>query len=49
MVEGDRAEPTSQHDPAKDGVVPVQGAAVPAVVPELVLALPDPLLGSLPD
>jgi len=30
-------------------VVPVQGAAVPAVVPELVLALPDPLLGSLPD
>lgn len=30
-------------------MVPVQGAAVPAVVPELVLALPDPLLGSLPD
>lgn len=30
-------------------MVPVQGAAVPAVVAELVLALPDPLLGSLPD
>lgn len=30
-------------------MVPVQGAAVPAVVTELVLALTDPLLGSLPD
>lgn len=28
-------------------MVPVQGAAVPAVVLELVLALPDPLLGPL--
>lgn len=30
-------------------MVPVQRAAVPAVVSELVLALSDPLLGSLPD
>lgn len=28
-------------------MVPVQRAAVPAVILELVLALPDPLLGSL--
>lgn len=38
---------TSQHHPAKHRVVPVQGAAVPAVMSELVLALPDPLFGSL--
>lgn len=46
---GHTAAPTSQHHPPEDGVVPVQGAAVPAVVTELILALTDPLLGSLPD
>lgn len=40
---------TSQHHPTKDRVVPVQRAAVPAVMSELVLALPDPLFGSLAD
>lgn len=39
--------PTSEHDAAKDSVVPVQGGAVPAVVAELVLALSDPLSGTL--
>lgn len=40
---------TSEHHPAKHCVVPLQRAAVPAMVPELVLALHDPLLGALPD
>lgn len=40
---------TSQHHPAKHCIVPVQCAAVPAVVSELVLALPDPLFGSFTD
>jgi len=40
---------TSLHHPAKHSVVPVQRAAVPAVVSELVLALLDPLLGALAD
>ncbi len=40
---------TSQHHPAKHSVVPVQRAAVPTVVSELVLALFDPLFGSLTD
>lgn len=40
-------EPTSEHDAAKDSVVPVQGGAVPAVVAELVLALSDPFSGTL--
>lgn len=40
---------TSEHHPAKNGVVPVQRAAVPAVVSELMLALFDPLFGSLAD
>lgn len=40
---------TSQHHSAKNSVVPVQRAAVPAVVSELVLALFDPLFGSLAD
>lgn len=39
--------PTSEHDTAKDGVVPVQGGTVPAVVAELVLTLSDPLSGTL--
>lgn len=39
--------PTSEHDTAKDGVVPVHGGAVPAVVAELVLTLSDPLSGTL--
>lgn len=43
------AQLTSQHHPAEHRVVPVQRAAVPAVMSELVLALPDPLLGSLAD
>ncbi len=38
---------TSQHHSAKHCVVPVQRAAVPAMVSELVLALFDPLFGSL--
>lgn len=38
---------TSQHHPTKHCVVPVQRAAVPAVMLELVLALADPLFGSL--
>lgn len=40
---------TSQHHPAKHSVVPLQRAAVPAVVSELVLTLSDPLFGSLAD
>lgn len=40
---------TSQHHPAEHRVVPGQRAAVPAVVSELMLALPDPLFGSLAD
>lgn len=40
---------TSEHHPAKDCVVPLQRAAVPAMVPELVLALHDPLFGALSD
>lgn len=40
---------TSQHHPAKQSVVPLQRAAVPAVMSELVLALFDPLFGSLSD
>lgn len=40
---------TSEHHPAKNSVVPVQRAAVPAVVSELMLALFDPLFGSLAD
>ena len=40
---------TALHDAAEDGVVSVERAAVPAVVAELVLALPDPLLGALAD
>lgn len=40
---------TSQHHPAKHRVVPVQRAAVPAVVSKLVLTLPDPLFGSFTD
>lgn len=40
---------TSEHHAAKDGVVPLQRAAVPAMVPELVLALYDPLFGALSD
>lgn len=39
--------PTSEHDAAKDSVVPVQRGAVPAVVAELVLTLPDPFSGAL--
>lgn len=39
--------PTSKHDSAKDSVIPVQGGAVPAVVAELVLTLPDPFSGTL--
>lgn len=39
--------PTSEHDTAKDSVVPVQGGAVPAVVAELVLTLSDPFSGTL--
>lgn len=39
--------PTSEHDTAKDSVVPVQGGTVPAVVAELVLTLPDPFSGTL--
>lgn len=38
---------TSQHHSAKHSVIPVQRAAVPAVMSELVLALFDPLFGSL--
>lgn len=38
---------TSEHDTAKDSVVPVQRGAVPAVVAELVLALSDPFSGTL--
>lgn len=38
---------TSQHHSAEHAVVPFQRAAVPAVVPELVLAFSDPLFGSL--
>lgn len=40
---------TSEHHPAKDRMVPLQRAAVPPMVPELVLALYDPLFGALPD
>lgn len=40
---------TALHDPAKDSVVALNRAAVPAVVSELVLALTDPLLSSLAD
>lgn len=40
---------TSEHHPAKDRVVPLQRAAVPSMVPELVLALHDPLFGALFD
>lgn len=39
--------PTSEHDTAKDSVVPVHGGAVPAVVAELVLTLSDPFSGTL--
>ena len=39
--------PTSEHDTAKDSVVPVQRGAVPAVVAELVLTLSDPFSGTL--
>lgn len=39
--------PTSEHDTAKDSVVPVQGGAVPAMVAELVLTLSDPFSGTL--
>lgn len=39
--------PTSEHDTAKDSVVPVQGGAVPAVMAELVLTLSDPFSGAL--
>lgn len=39
--------PTSEHDSAKDSVVPVQRGAVPAVVAELVLTLSDPFSGTL--
>lgn len=38
---------TSQHHSAEHGVISVQRAAVPAVMSELVLALSDPLFGSL--
>lgn len=38
---------TLQHHPAKHGVVPLQHAAIPAVVSELVLTLSDPLFGTL--
>lgn len=40
---------TSEHHPAKDRVVPLQRAAVPSMVPELVLALHNPLFGTLSD
>lgn len=40
---------TSEHHPAKDRMVPLQRAAVPSMVPELVLALYDPLFGALFD
>lgn len=40
---------TSQHHSAKHCVVPVQCAAVPPLVSELVLALLDPLFGALTD
>ena len=39
---------TDLHDPPEDGRV-VHGAAVPAPVPELVLALADARLGALAD
>lgn len=39
--------PTSEHDTAKDSVVPIHGGAVPAVVAELVLTLSDPFSGTL--
>lgn len=53
-TEGPKCQPrkrglTSQHHPAEQRVVPGQCAAVPAVVSELMLALPDPLFGSLAD
>lgn len=38
---------TSQHHSAEHAAVPVQRAAVPAVVSELVLALLDPFFGAL--
>lgn len=37
---------TSEHDTAKDSVVPVQCGAVPAVMAELVLTLSDPFSGT---
>lgn len=37
---------TPQHYPPEDGVIAVEGAAVPAVMAELVLALVDPLFGA---
>lgn len=40
---------TSEHHTAKDRMVPLQRAAVPSMVPELVLALYDPLFGALSD
>lgn len=40
---------TPQQDTSKDSVVTVQCAAVPSMVSELVLALSDPLFGSLPN
>lgn len=40
---------TPQQDASKDSVVTVQCAAVPSMVSELVLALSDPLFGSLPN
>lgn len=39
--------PTSEHDTAKDSVVPLQRGAVPSVVAELVLTLSDPLARTL--
>lgn len=40
---------TSEHHPAKDRMVALQRTAVPSMVPELVLALYDPLFGALSD
>lgn len=37
---------TSEHGTTKDGVVPVQCGAVPAVMAELVLTLSDPFPGT---
>lgn len=40
---------TSKQDTTKDCVVTVQCAAVPSMVPKLVLALSDPLFGAFTD